>query len=62
MLIVDRDAYVRAATGAMLTGTPFESLVDLLARRKAEEQAAKVISFADWRERLRPASRDQDCP
>jgi hypothetical protein len=28
MLIADRDAYVRAATGAMLTGKPFETLVD----------------------------------
>jgi hypothetical protein len=62
MFIVDRDAYVRAATGAMLTGTPFESLADWAARQKAEEAAAKVVSFADMRARLRPADKDQDCP
>jgi hypothetical protein len=55
MLIVDRDAYVRAATGAMLTGQPFESLADACRRHAAEEAAAKVVSFADMREKLRPA-------
>jgi hypothetical protein len=49
MSIVDRDAYVRAATGAMLTGTPFETLVDACHRQDAEEAAAKVVQFADWR-------------
>jgi hypothetical protein len=56
MLIADRDAYVRAATGAMLTGTPFETLVDVCRRQAAEEAAAKVVSFADMREKLRPAT------
>jgi hypothetical protein len=54
MLIVDQAAYVRAATGAMLTGKPFESLVDACRRQVAEEEAAKVVSFADMRMKLRP--------
>jgi hypothetical protein len=54
MFIVDRNSYVRAATGAMLTGTPFESLADWAAQQKAKEAAAKVVSFASWREKLRP--------
>jgi hypothetical protein len=54
MFIVDRDAYVRAATGAMLTGQPFETLVDACRRQAAEEAAAKVVSFADMRMKLRP--------
>jgi hypothetical protein len=54
MLIVDRNAYVRAATDAMLTGRPFESLVDACHRQAAEEAAAKVVQFADWRAKLRP--------
>jgi len=56
MFIVDRDAYVRAATRAMLTGKPFETLVDACRRQAAEEAAAKVVSFADMREKLRPAT------
>jgi hypothetical protein len=56
MLIVDRDAYVRAATGAMLTGEPFESLADWAAQEKAKAEAAKVVSFASWREKLRPSA------
>jgi hypothetical protein len=56
MFIVDRDAYARAATGAMLTGEPFESLADWAAQQKAKEEAAKVVSFADWREKLRPSA------
>jgi hypothetical protein len=56
MLIVDRDAYVRAAAGAMLTGTPFESLADWAAHQKAKEEAAKVVSFASWRKKLRPSA------
>jgi hypothetical protein len=51
MFIVDRDAYVRAATGAMLTGQPFESLVDACHRQAAEEAAAKVVQFEAWREK-----------
>jgi hypothetical protein len=54
MFVVDRDAYVRAATGAMLTGKPFETLVDACRRQAAEEAAAKVVSFADMRTKLRP--------
>jgi hypothetical protein len=55
MFIVDRNAYVRAATVAMLTDTPFETLVDVCRRQAAEEAAAKVVSFADMRARLRPS-------
>jgi hypothetical protein len=55
MLVVDRDYYVRAAAGAMLTGEPFESLADWARAEKAKEAAAKVVDFASWRARLRPA-------
>jgi hypothetical protein len=55
MFTADQDAYVRAATGAMLTGEPFETLVDVCRRQAAEEAAAKVVSLADWRARLRPS-------
>jgi hypothetical protein len=48
------DAYVRAATGAMLTGKPFETLVDACRRKAAEDAAAKIVSFADMRKKLRP--------
>ena len=54
MFIIDRNAYVRAATGAMLTGKPFETLVDACQRQAAEEAAAKIVQFAEWRLRLRP--------
>ena len=54
MFIVDRDSYVRAATGAMLTGRHFESLADWAAQQKAAEEAAKVVDFADMRAKLRP--------
>jgi hypothetical protein len=54
MLIIDRNAYVRAATYAMLSGKPFESLADACRRQAAEEAAAKVVSLADMRARLRP--------
>jgi hypothetical protein len=43
-----------SAASAALFGTPFESLADWAAQRKAEEAAAKVVSFADMREKLRP--------
>jgi len=56
MLIIDRDAYVRAATGAMLTGEPFESLADWARAEKAKEAAAKVVNIADFRARLRPTT------
>jgi hypothetical protein len=55
MFIVDQAAYVRAATGAMLTGKSFETLVDACRRQASEEAAAKVVSFADMRMKLRPA-------
>ena len=54
MFVVDRDAYVRAAAGAMLTGAPFETLADACRRQAAEEAAAKVVSLADMRTKLRP--------
>jgi hypothetical protein len=53
MFIVDRDAYVRAAPGAMLT-KPFETLVDACRRQAVEDAAAKVVNFADMRKKLRP--------
>jgi hypothetical protein len=56
MFIVDRDSYVRAATGAMLAGAAFESLADWAAQEKAKAEAAKVVSFASWREKLRPSA------
>ena len=56
MFIIDQAAYVRAATGAMQTGAPFETLVDACHRRAAEEAAAKVVQFASWRAKLRPSS------
>ena len=56
MFIIDRNAYVRAATGAMLTGEPFETLVAACHRQAAKAAAAKVVSFADMREKLRPAT------
>ena len=55
-MIADRDAYVRAATGAMLTGEPFESLADYAAQEKAKAEAAKVVDLASWRAKLRPES------
>jgi hypothetical protein len=54
MFIVDRDAYVRSVTRAILTGQPFESLADACHRQAAEEATAKVVSFADMRMKLRP--------
>jgi hypothetical protein len=54
MFIVDQAAYVRAATYAMLAGRPFESLVDYCRRQAEREAAAKVVSFADMRAKLRP--------
>jgi hypothetical protein len=54
MLTADRDAYVRAATGAKLTGKPFETLVNACRRQSAEVDAAKIVSFADMRRKLRP--------
>jgi hypothetical protein len=55
MFITDRNAYVRAATHAMLTGKPFETLVDACRRLAAEEAATKIVRFGDWRMKLRPS-------
>jgi hypothetical protein len=52
--VLSRDAYVRAAALAMLTGKSFETLVDVCRRQAAEEEAAKVVNFADMRMKLRP--------
>jgi hypothetical protein len=54
MLITHRDSYERAAYRAALLGEPFESLADYIHRIAAEEAAAKVVSFADMRDKLRP--------
>ena len=54
MFIVDRDAYARAAAGAMLTGAPFETLADACHRQAAEVDAAKIVSISDMRRKLRP--------
>jgi hypothetical protein len=56
MFITDRNAYVRAATHAMLTGKPFETLVDACRRQAAEEAATKIVQFGDWRMKLRPSA------
>jgi hypothetical protein len=56
MFIADQAAYVRAAAAAMLTGQSFETLADACRRRAAEEAAAKVVSFADMRAKLRPST------
>jgi hypothetical protein len=56
MFITDRNAYVRAATHAMLTGKSFETLVDACRRQAAEEAATKIVQFGDWRKKLRPAT------
>jgi hypothetical protein len=45
---------LRAAERATLLGTPFESLADYVHRIAAEEADAKVVSFADMRDKLRP--------
>jgi hypothetical protein len=50
------DAYLRAAVLAELLGTPFMSLVDAVHRQAEEEAAAKVVSFADMRRKLRPSA------
>jgi hypothetical protein len=56
-IINGQNAYERAATRATLLGTPFESLADYVHRMAAEEEAAaKVVSFADMRAKLRPAT------
>ena len=54
MSISDQEVYERAAYRAALLGTPFETLADWAARKIAAEATAKVVSFADMREKLRP--------
>lgn len=44
------------ATDAMLIGEPFQSLADACRRQAAEEATSKVVSFADLRAKLRPAT------
>jgi hypothetical protein len=56
MFIVTRDEYAHAAASAALCGMPFESLADWAAQQRAKEEAAKVVSLASWREKLRPAT------
>jgi hypothetical protein len=56
MFIVDRAIYVRAATDAVLTGKPFETLADACRRQASEVDAAKIVSLADLRAKLRPAN------
>ena len=53
-IVTGRNEYAHAAASAVLFGTPFESLADWAAQQKAQEEAAKVVSFADMREKLRP--------
>jgi hypothetical protein len=55
---IGRDEYAHAAASAALFGTPFESLADWAARQRAKEEAAKVVSFADMRAKLRPVNGD----
>jgi hypothetical protein len=58
-IVTGRDEYAHAAVSAALFGTPigsFESLADWAAQQKAKEEAAKVVSFASWREKLRPSA------
>lgn len=43
-----------AIAEALLTGKPFETLVDACRRQAAEVEAAKVLNFAEWRNKLRP--------
>jgi hypothetical protein len=59
VIIAGRDEYARAAASAALWGTPFESLADWAAQQKAQEAAAKVVSFASWREKLPSATAER---
>jgi hypothetical protein len=54
MIATGKDEYMRAATSAVLLGTPFETLADWSGRTKAEEAAAKIVDIAVARARLRP--------
>jgi hypothetical protein len=56
MLIAGQEALVRAANRANLLGTPFESLAEYYRRLAAEEAAAKVVSIAEMRAKLRPVT------
>ena len=53
-IVTGRDECAHAAASAALFGTPFESLPDWAAQEKAKAEAAKVVSLADARARLRP--------
>jgi hypothetical protein len=50
------EAYARAAAYAALFGTPFKSLADAVREQAEREAAAKIVSFADMRRRLRPTN------
>lgn len=56
MITIDSDAYLRAAASAALFGTPFKTLADAAREQAENEAAAKVLSLAEWRGKLRPAS------
>jgi hypothetical protein len=53
-MLIGPDELTRLASNAILLGRPFESLADWAARTIAAEAAAKVVSFAEMREKLRP--------
>jgi hypothetical protein len=52
--MMDQEAYYRAAAEAALMGTPFKTLVDTVREMAEEQAAAKIVSFADMRRKLRP--------
>jgi hypothetical protein len=53
-MTADHNAYLRAATAAMLEGRPFETLADACRKQAAIDEAAKVVDLAEWRRKLRP--------
>jgi hypothetical protein len=54
MFVIDEAACVRYHARLYLEGRPAQSLADWAAQEKAKDEAAKVVSFADMRARLRP--------
>lgn len=50
----DSNFYKQAAERALLTGSPFKSLVDAVREQAAREAAAKVVDLKAARARLRP--------
>jgi hypothetical protein len=55
-MLTSEDAYLRAAVSAALLGTPFKTLADTAREMMAKEAAAKVVSIADMRRKLRPSA------